>query len=347
MNKLFISQPMTGYNDDEIRAYRQRVKFLVSVMINDPNLELIEQFDVDEAPMPELNVNQLRQFRLHRSLEFMREANIIVFAPGWWKSPGCIQEYIERKLYMRGALVIFGNKIQEAEVELYGGDYNEYDFTSEKVVMDAVDNLLKTITKPDKIKLDIPSIVFPSKEIQPRPINELDVPKILSFRDYVSQYSEADASVGIMLQETLSNFLLEETVAWYGQGNSKVTPYTDAIGDKLVYTLNIQPKDSNLAIELEAALNNTIAENEEWRAISILIKAIPKDNYAEEKVIIAIDFIPSQVGPETDDRISNTVSVAYIGSPYTPKDVRHIMSNVHRKFKQFVNARTDINWKKV
>ena len=162
-NILFISQPMTGFDDDAIRAYRQRVQFLVSIMIDDPDIELIDQFDVIEDPedLEDLNENQIRQFRLHRSLEMMKDANIVVFAPGWWNSPGCIQEYIERKLYMRGALVIFGNQIQDMTKALYGETSPEYDFEAEKKVMDSVDTLLKNLTnKPAKINIGAPSVKY-------------------------------------------------------------------------------------------------------------------------------------------------------------------------------------------
>ena len=144
MYNLFISQPMTNRDDSEIRQEREMISFVTSVLTGCPDIKLIEQFDVDETfeDYKALNDNQIRMHRLNRSLGMMEKANVIVFARNWWTSPGCIQEYIEYRLYMNTALCIMGSQIEDTLYELYGDVIPSYDHEAEQTVIDTIDVLL-------------------------------------------------------------------------------------------------------------------------------------------------------------------------------------------------------------
>lgn len=82
--KVFISQPMRGLAEREIKLNRanaiENIKRLYS---ND--IEIIDNyFDSDEKPL----------FKLGKSIELLSKADIIYLCKGWNKARGCKIEYM-------------------------------------------------------------------------------------------------------------------------------------------------------------------------------------------------------------------------------------------------------------
>lgn len=86
--KVFISQPMKGKSDKEIREERERVIALANEKVkNRIELEFIESHfeDFDEKIHP-------LKF-LSRSIGLLAEADAAVFCPGWQDARGCKIEH--------------------------------------------------------------------------------------------------------------------------------------------------------------------------------------------------------------------------------------------------------------
>ena len=86
MKKLFISQPMRGKTDDEIKSERNdAIKIAKSILGDD--VEVIDSFfegvPHDSKPL----------LFLGRSLELMSTADVVYFAPGWETARGCRIEH--------------------------------------------------------------------------------------------------------------------------------------------------------------------------------------------------------------------------------------------------------------
>lgn len=87
MKKLFISQPMRGKTDDEIRAERAKAIQCVEKIVGEP-VAVIDSF-FEKAP-----VNAKPLWYLGKSLELLSDADIAYFASGWKVTIGCWVEYI-------------------------------------------------------------------------------------------------------------------------------------------------------------------------------------------------------------------------------------------------------------
>lgn len=96
--KLFISQPMRGRSDDEIKAERNEIICSAKKEYGN-DLEVIDSFfegaPVDAKPL----------WFLAKSLELLSTADIAFFAPGWEGARGCKIENLCAKEY--GVEVIF------------------------------------------------------------------------------------------------------------------------------------------------------------------------------------------------------------------------------------------------
>lgn len=94
MIKLFVSQPMNGLSDAEIKDTRRRVYCIAIEKICNKNrwdrtdkIELIDSF-FQGAPV---DANPL--WYLGESLKKLAEADVTIFAKGWQKSRGCRIEH--------------------------------------------------------------------------------------------------------------------------------------------------------------------------------------------------------------------------------------------------------------
>ena len=100
---LFISQPMHGIDNDTILKQRSYLRELVELFINTtPGLmctfkvELIDQFNLPEHvsdAVSHMNETQRRLYLLGRSIQRMREADIVLFYGDWNHAKGCKVEY--------------------------------------------------------------------------------------------------------------------------------------------------------------------------------------------------------------------------------------------------------------
>lgn len=86
MKKLFISQPMNGKSDEEIKKERQDA-LLEAVAVCGEEIELIDSF-FESAPHDAKPL-----WFLGKSLELLSTADIVYFASGWESARGCKIEH--------------------------------------------------------------------------------------------------------------------------------------------------------------------------------------------------------------------------------------------------------------
>jgi hypothetical protein len=87
--KVFISLPMRGLTDDEIK---ERIQSLYSHLSN--GYELIDTFWTETPPNPN---NHL--WYLGKSIQALGEADLVVFAWDWSVAPGCQVEMAACEAY--------------------------------------------------------------------------------------------------------------------------------------------------------------------------------------------------------------------------------------------------------
>lgn len=89
MKKLFISLPMAGVSEEEIRKriaeYKENAEYLMG-----EELELIDTFIVNG---PDENIKDPGLWYLGKSIMMMAEADVVYFGRGWRSARGCIVEY--------------------------------------------------------------------------------------------------------------------------------------------------------------------------------------------------------------------------------------------------------------
>ena len=79
--KYFISQPMNGKTDEEIKAKRKEVE--TAILEQEPDAEILDSF-FEGAPH-----NAKPLWFLGKSLEILSNADIAYFCEGWEKARGC------------------------------------------------------------------------------------------------------------------------------------------------------------------------------------------------------------------------------------------------------------------
>lgn len=88
MKKLFISLPMAGKSEEEIRKqmaeYKENAEYLMG-----EELELIDTF-ITSVPD---GVNNIGVWCVGASIIAMSEADVVYFGRGWRNARGCIVEY--------------------------------------------------------------------------------------------------------------------------------------------------------------------------------------------------------------------------------------------------------------
>lgn len=86
MKKIFISQPMSGKTDEEILRERKEAIKLAKDIVG-------EEIEVLETFFDYLEPNKKPLHYLAKSLEYLAEADIAYFLPGWENSRGCKIEH--------------------------------------------------------------------------------------------------------------------------------------------------------------------------------------------------------------------------------------------------------------
>lgn len=92
MKKLFISQPMNGKSDDEILKERQ-------YLIAKAEERTSEKFDVLETFFQGAPADAKPLWYLGKSLEYLAEADLAVFAMDWNSARGCQIEHTAAQQY--------------------------------------------------------------------------------------------------------------------------------------------------------------------------------------------------------------------------------------------------------
>lgn len=87
MTKVFISQPINNRDEEDILTERQEILRTLSKQFDDVYL-LPTFFDFDNVI-----ANNIPLYYLSRSLEYLSDADIAVFAKGWETKRGCIIEH--------------------------------------------------------------------------------------------------------------------------------------------------------------------------------------------------------------------------------------------------------------
>ena len=87
MKKLFISLPMAGKSEEEIRnkmaEYKENAEYLMG-----EKLELIDTI-ITEAP----DVKEIGVWCVGKSIMMMADADVVYFGRGWRSARGCLVEY--------------------------------------------------------------------------------------------------------------------------------------------------------------------------------------------------------------------------------------------------------------
>ena len=86
MKKLFISQPMKGKSNDEIKEERRKAIQCSEELLGEP-VEIIDSF-FENAPAEAKPL-----WFLGKSLELLADADVAYFASGWKDARGCRIEH--------------------------------------------------------------------------------------------------------------------------------------------------------------------------------------------------------------------------------------------------------------
>lgn len=101
--KIFISQPIRGKTDEEIRAVRESVIDSLTNLFYDETIEVIDSFfegaPVDAKPL----------WFLGKAIEKLSTADIAVFVEGYEEARGCIVERECTSLYNIPSYIAFDN----------------------------------------------------------------------------------------------------------------------------------------------------------------------------------------------------------------------------------------------
>lgn len=90
MKKLFVSLPMRGLSEIEIKQRIKYLKALAEYKLKEEVI-LIDTFIKDEPDSKE--INDIGLYFLGKSIEEMAYADIVIFADDWMKARGCKVEH--------------------------------------------------------------------------------------------------------------------------------------------------------------------------------------------------------------------------------------------------------------
>ncbi|MDB2103999.1 hypothetical protein PMW00_13335 [Clostridium paraputrificum] len=89
IKKLFISQPMRGFTDEEILKTREEIRIKAEKTIGEP-VELIDSFIKDYPG--EIN-KVIPVYYLGKSIQFLSQADVAYFGGDWRTARGCLIEH--------------------------------------------------------------------------------------------------------------------------------------------------------------------------------------------------------------------------------------------------------------
>lgn len=95
--KIFISQPMSGIPDEEVEQIRKQI---TDTMIEKyGNVEIIDQFHIPKDELPGDDLQNPRIHKLGRSIQFLADADLVVFTGDFLHAKGCCVELAVCKEY--------------------------------------------------------------------------------------------------------------------------------------------------------------------------------------------------------------------------------------------------------
>lgn len=106
MKKLFVSLPMRGLSEREIKKRMKYLQSLVELELEEEVI-LIDTFIKDEPDSKE--INDIGLYFLGESIGEMAYADIVIFANGWTKARGCKVEYKAAVEY--GLKILYENQL--------------------------------------------------------------------------------------------------------------------------------------------------------------------------------------------------------------------------------------------
>lgn len=100
MVKIFISMPMNGKTDEEIRRQFQESGWYISQFMSGEIEDDFEIIDTNIPNAPETNsVTETRLWYLGRSIQLLGTADVVIFWPDWYDHSGCKVEHMAAKEY--------------------------------------------------------------------------------------------------------------------------------------------------------------------------------------------------------------------------------------------------------
>lgn len=104
MLNVFISQPMAGKTDEEIKQIRKEIKEKLIKLYPDNEIWILDSY-IHEDPTSQ----NPALYMLGKSLEILSEADIVYFAKGWNKARGCFTEHLAAQKY--GVEIVYETKL--------------------------------------------------------------------------------------------------------------------------------------------------------------------------------------------------------------------------------------------
>ena len=117
--KLFISQPYTGQNPEDIKQSRESIYRLMRYVFGESKVELLNQFDMDDPYDIDENFcsdEQREAYRFCRSIGIMKDADIVIMYGDWKNSRGCTIEHLIAEKYNIPTLDISKESIQDTKI---------------------------------------------------------------------------------------------------------------------------------------------------------------------------------------------------------------------------------------
>ena len=109
IKKVFISQPMNGLSQREIKEKRESAIKRIKAAIQSYDVEIIDSFIEAEPP----RIKKIPVWYLSKSIELLADADIAYFLDSWDMNRGCIIEHEVADKY--GIMTIYEEDIPEIE----------------------------------------------------------------------------------------------------------------------------------------------------------------------------------------------------------------------------------------
>lgn len=110
MKKVFISQPMRGFSEEEVLSVRKEAVEKIEAKLGE-KVEVIENFIKENAPESAKIPNL---WYLGSSIMSLSEADLCYFVSGWKNADGCVAEMVCCRLY---GITTYVENYQKYEVE--------------------------------------------------------------------------------------------------------------------------------------------------------------------------------------------------------------------------------------